>query len=196
MMFTGIIETVGKLIAIKTEGSSLHFEIESSISKSLKIDQSVSHNGVCLTVIDVKGTKHKVTAIEETLQRTNLGILRPGMPINLERSLPANGRFDGHIVQGHIDGTALCSSISENHGSWIFQFESEKFNSNLVVEKGSIGINGISLTCFDVGVSSFSLAVIPYTYENTNLNILKKGDQVNIEYDILGKYVSKILSSG
>jgi len=117
------------------------------------------------------------------------------MPINLERSLPANGRFDGHIVQGHIDGMALCSTISEKDGSWIFQFESEQFDSKLVVEKGSICLNGISLTCFDVGVSSFSLAVIPYTYENTNLNLLKTGDPVNIEYDILGKYVSKVLTS-
>ena len=195
-MFTGIIETVGKLNALETEGSSMHFEIESTISKSLKIDQSISHNGVCLTVIDTKGSKHRVTAIDETLKRTNLGNLRPGMPINLERSLPAKGRFDGHIVQGHIDGMALCSSISEKDGSWIFQFEFEKFDSKLVVEKGSICINGISLTCFDVGTSSFSAAVIPYTYKNTNLDLLKTGDPVNIEYDILGKYVSKILSSG
>ena len=193
-MFTGIIETVGKIKSIESEGNNLHFEIESSISDQLKIDQSVSHQGVCLTVTGIDGNAHRVTAVEETLSRSTLRNLKPGSRVNLERSMPANGRFDGHIVQGHVDAMVGCRSVGESDGSWIFVFESDHLNESLLVEKGSVCIDGVSLTCFDIAQDSFSVAVIPYTFENTCFSQYQAGDQVNIEYDILGKFVSKMLS--
>lgn len=195
-MFTGIIEEIGTLISIQKEGTNQIFEIESSISNELKIDQSVAHNGVCLTVTKVEKDKnrHFVTAIEETLQKTDLGKWTVGSKLNLERCMPANGRFDGHIVQGHVDQTAICTKISDENGSWRFYFEYED-QGNFTVQKGSICTNGISLTVVDSDThqatkkGSFSVAIIPYTYEHTNFHQLKVGDTINLEFDIVGKYM-------
>ncbi len=193
-MFTGIIEDSGKIVEITSEGSNKNFLVESSISPELKVDQSVSHNGVCLTVTEVDGNKHWVTAIEETLIKTNLGDLKEGDIMNLERCMIADGRFDGHVVQGHVDQIGECTGIKEAEGSWYFDFEFDANKGNITVEKGSICINGVSLTCFNSEKSTFTVAIIPYTFENTNFNRLKLGDKVNLEFDILGKYVQKILS--
>ena len=193
-MFTGIIESLGKIASIETEGSNYHFEIESDISSELREDQSVSHNGVCLTVVGVKKALHKVTAVKETLEKSNFKYLKPGDKVNLERSMPADGRFDGHIVQGHIDQVSTCKNITNQGGSWLMEFEFQSIDSNYIVEKGSVCLNGISLTCFDVSDNAFSVAIIPYTYENTNFNGLKPGNLVNIEFDIVGKYIAKIQS--
>lgn len=192
-MFTGIIEALGKVTAIETEGTNKHFDIKSSISDELKIDQSVAHNGVCLTVVAVKDGVHRVTAIKETLDKSNLGLLKPGAELNLERCMLNNGRFDGHIVQGHVDQTGKVKSIEEQEGSWLFTIEHEMIKGNVTVEKGSITINGISLTCFNSTDTSFMVAIIPYTYEHTNMKQLKQGDTVNLEFDIIGKYVEKLL---
>lgn len=194
-MFTGIIETVGTVKAIQTEGTNRHFQIESSISPELSIDQSVAHDGVCLTVTRVEGKQHWVTAVNETLDRSSLGGYSPGTAINLERCMVNNGRFDGHIVQGHVDTTARVSSITEKGGSWLFTFHYDQADGNVLVEKGSVTVNGISLTCFDTINNSFKVAIIPYTYEHTNLKKLKAGDRVNIEFDIIGKYVQRLLAS-
>jgi len=193
-MFTGIIEQQGKVKAIETEGSNVHFFIEAPMAKELQVDQSVAHNGVCLTTVDVTDDTYKVTAVDETLKKSNLGDVKPGDYVNLERSMASNGRFDGHIVQGHVDETATCTSIVAEDGSWLFFF---KLNNptNLIVEKGSIAINGISLTCFNVTPDTFTCAIIPYTYENTNFGRLQTGDRVNIEFDVVGKYVAKMLSA-
>lgn len=191
-MFTGIIETIGIVQAIKKEQSNLHFTISSSISQELKIDQSLAHNGVCLTIISLNGNTHTVTAIEETLKKTTLGTLKIGDAINLERCMPANGRFDGHIVQGHVDQTAICTHIENQHGSILFHFEYNAQTGNITVEKGSICINGISLTVVNSSVNSFSVCIIPYTLENTNMKHIKVGSLVNLEFDILGKYIAKI----
>lgn len=191
-MFTGIIETTGTVHAIETEGTNVHFYVRSSLGNELKIDQSLAHNGVCLTVVGLEGNEHKVTAVEETLKKSSLGSLIPGSVVNLERSMPNNGRFDGHIVQGHVDQIGKCVNISDEGGSWIFSFEFEP-GQNVLVEKGSICLDGISLTCFNVTRSSFSVAIIPYTFEHTNFGTMKVGDIVNLEFDIIGKYVRQLL---
>ena len=194
-MFTGIIESTGTVKNIISEDTNKHFVIEADIASELKIDQSVSHNGVCLTVVAVNNYQYTVTAIEETLKRTNLNELTIGSTINLERCMPANGRFDGHIVQGHVDDTAQCVSIEDYKGSWLFTFQlkNNQYN-NLIVDKGSICINGISLTVVECKANQFSVAVIPYTYTHTNLHKIKPKDNVNIELDIVGKYIAKMLS--
>ena len=193
-MFTGIVEQQGKITAIETEGNNVHFFVEAPMAKELQVDQSVSHNGVCLTTVDIDKNVYKVTAVDETLKKSNLGNLKPGDYVNLERSMISNGRFDGHIVQGHVDETATCLEIKEEDGSWLFFFELAK-PTNLIVEKGSVSINGISLTCFDVSAKQFTCAIIPYTFEHTNFGTLKAGDKVNIEFDIVGKYVAKMLEA-
>ena len=194
-MFTGIIETCGLLTDISPERGNLHFTIESEISPELKIDQSVSHNGVCLTVINVNGSKHVVTAIEETLLKSNLDSLRVGDFLNLERCMQMNGRLDGHIVQGHVDQTAICIDVRELSGSWEYTFDYDPAAGNVTVEKGSICVNGISLTVINSLENSFSVAIIPYTFEHTNMQYLKNGDTVNLEFDIIGKYVARLIES-
>ncbi|MCF6351445.1 MAG: riboflavin synthase [Cyclobacteriaceae bacterium] len=191
-MFTGIIEATGAVSAIETDGGNVHFFIRSEITPELKIDQSVAHNGVCLTVVEIKNDIYKVTAIQETMDKTNLGKLKPGDMVNLERSMASHGRFDGHVVQGHVDQVAICNSVTEQDGSYVFNFEVPS-GTNLIVEKGSICINGISLTCFNVADTSFEVAIIPFTYEHTNINKVEAGTPVNIEFDILGKYVQKMM---
>ncbi|ELR70903.1 Riboflavin synthase [Fulvivirga imtechensis AK7] len=192
-MFTGIIEALGTVKTIKTEGSNRHFEIESAISDQLKIDQSIAHNGVCLTVTAANDKRHWVTAIDETLKKSNLGDFKPGTQVNLERCMLNNGRFDGHIVQGHVDQVAVCKSIKEEEGSWIIDFEYDPTSGNVTVEKGSVTINGISLTCFNSRANGFSVGIIPYTFEHTTMHQLKVGDKVNLEFDIIGKYVQRLL---
>lgn len=194
-MFTGIIEDMGRIVAIRPEGSNLHFEIQSRLAPELKIDQSVAHNGVCLTVVSVSPERYIVTAIDETLQKTSLGQLKEGDFINLERCLPANGRFDGHFVQGHVDETGICTAKQELDGSWLFDFEYSPQSANITVEKGSITINGVSLTCFSSGENSFRVAIIPYTYEHTNFGYLAPGQKVNLEFDVIGKYLQKIIKN-
>lgn len=193
-MFTGIIETIGTLSAVEAHGTNLSFWINSPLFASLKIDQSLSHNGVCLTIEELKDNQHKVTAIAETLLKTNLGKLKTGDPINLERCMQMNGRIDGHIVQGHVDTTAICSSVIEKDGSWEYQFTIDDKFASLIIEKGSITVNGISLTLFNISSSSFTVAIIPYTFEHTNMHRLTEGDVVNIEFDMIGKYVNRIQS--
>jgi len=183
----------GKITNIVKEGSNLHFEISADISPDTYIDQSISHNGVCLTVVKTTHVTHTVTAIKETIDKTNLGSWKIGDEINLERSLMANSRVDGHFVQGHVDTTAKCTKILAEEGSWYFHFELENLYMNLIVPKGSISINGVSLTVVNVGLNSFSVAIIPYTYEHTNFKQIKQGDAVNIEFDILGKYIINYL---
>jgi riboflavin synthase len=192
-MFTGIIEAIGRVVSVSEEGSNHHFCIQSPISHELKPDQSVSHDGVCLTVTKVDGGKHWVTAIDETLKKSALGKLKTNSIVNLERSMIANGRFDGHVVQGHIDQTGMCVGVEDARGSWIFRFEYDDATGNVTVEKGSIAVNGVSLTCFDSKPGGFSVAIIPYTYEHTNFHRLKAGDAVNLEFDIIGKYVKRLL---
>ena len=193
-MFTGIIESLGELVAITPEGSNRHLDVRSSLSHELRVDQSVSHNGVCLTVTNISGDTYRVTAIDETLQKSNLGLLKPGDPVNLERCMPAHGRFDGHIVQGHVDQTGTCQEVREQDGSWLFTFTFQPTDeAYLVVEKGSITINGVSLTCFNAHDEGFTVAIIPYTYEHTNFHCLQPSDTVNLEFDILGKYIQRIL---
>jgi riboflavin synthase len=193
-MFTGIIETLAKLEKIEKEYSNIHFTFSSPITNELKIDQSVAHNGVCLTVVKIEGMNYTVTAIDETLQKTNLGELKTGSLVNLERCMPANGRFDGHIVQGHVDTRAICKQVNDLKGSWEFVFEHAKNKHFVTVEKGSITINGVSLTVVQSTETGFSVCIIPYTYEHTNFKDLQPGSSVNIEFDIIGKYVSKLLS--
>ncbi len=192
-MFTGIVEVLGSVSQIQTDGTNVHFVIKSSFSHELDIDQSVSHNGVCLTVTKVHRDTHVVTAIDETLQKSNLGSLKEGDSVNLERCMIANSRFDGHIVQGHVDQTGIVKSIEEVGGSWLFNFEYDSAQGNVTVEKGSICVNGVSLTCFNSTQNGFTVAIIPYTYQHTNFNTLIKGDSVNLEFDIIGKYVKKLL---
>lgn len=193
-MFTGIIETLGHVTKIEVEQSNVHYYISSSLAPDLKIDQSVAHNGVCLTVVEIYNGTHKVTAIDETLQKTNLKDLKVGDIVNLERCTQANGRFDGHIVQGHVDQIATCINKEDHDGSWIFTFQYDASSNNITVEKGSITINGISLTVVNSQEDSFSVAIIPYTIEHTNLKQVEVGTQVNLEFDIIGKYVSKIMA--
>ena len=192
-MFTGIIETLGIVTKQENEGSNLHITVNSSFAKKLKIDQSVAHNGVCLTVVAIDEDTYSVTAIEETLQKTNLNILKIGCLVNLERAMIMGSRLDGHIVQGHIDQTGICIDIEKKDGSWIFTFEYDSASNNLTIEKGSITIDGTSLTVINSGKNSFSVAIIPYTYENTRFNTYKIGDIVNLEFDVIGKYVTKMM---
>ncbi|WP_140938468.1 riboflavin synthase [Sphingobacterium lumbrici] len=193
-MFTGIIETLGVVKKIEREQTNIHLYIESSISRELKIDQSVAHNGVCLTVVALDDTTHQVTAIDETLSKTNLKSLKEGDLMNIERCTQANGRFDGHIVQGHVDQTAICIEKEDQDGSWLFTFQYDSSKSNITVEKGSVTVNGISLTVVNSKADRFSVAIIPYTIEHTNLKQVEVGSEVNIEFDIVGKYVSKIMA--
>lgn len=194
-MFTGIIETIGKVKNIEKENSNLHFTIESSISDLLKVDQSISHNGVCLTVTASADGEHMVTAIQETLTKTNLDMIQIGDVLNLERCTLVGSRLDGHIVQGHVDQVAICTSIKDVNGSWLFTFQYDSNVGNVTVEKGSIAVNGISLTVVDSGINTFSVAIIPYTYENTSMRTIKVGDSVNLEFDIIGKYVARLMSA-
>lgn len=192
-MFTGIIENTGTVLEVLSSGTNKTFWIASPLTAELKIDQSLCHNGVCLTVEEVTNGRHRVTAIAETLQKTNLGQWIPGSIINLERSMPMNGRLDGHIVQGHADAVAECVEVIEKNGSWEYTFKFPAAFSALVIEKGSISLNGISLTVFNVSESNFTVAIIPYTYNNTNIKDVKKGNLVNVEFDILGKYVQRMM---
>jgi len=192
-MFTGIIEALGKIISIHEEGSNRRFIIESKISSELKIDQSISHDGVCLTVVNVSENQHEVIAVDETLKRSGLGKKKIDDLLNLERSLMMNGRIDGHIVQGHVDDVAVCKKIKSQDGSWLFEFRYDEKNSPLLVDKGSVCINGVSLTVMKPSKKKFSVAIIPYTFENTNFHLMKEDDEVNIEFDIIGKYVSRIM---
>ena len=188
-MFTGIIESIGRIIKIKREEKNLRFTIQCSFANELKVDQSVSHNGVCLTVVSIQGNEYDVIAIDETLKRTNFFMLKEGDEVNLERCTKVGDRLDGHIVQGHIDTVAKVVNIVSQQGSWLMYFNYDK-QENITVEKGSICVNGISLTVVESGEDNFSVAIIPYTYEYTNFKKLKVGDLVNIEFDIIGKYIS------
>jgi riboflavin synthase len=192
-MFTGIIEAVGEVTSIQRNNSNVDFQIKSPVSKELKVDQSISHDGVCLTVTRVEGDIHYVTAIEETIKKSNLGQIDIGTKLNLERCMISNGRFDGHIVQGHIDQTAIVTAIEDQKGSWIFTFQYDPSIGNVTVEKGSIAVNGVSLTCFDSTPSTFKVAIIPYTFEHTNFHQLRVGHTVNLEFDIIGKYVKRLM---
>jgi len=193
-MFTGIIETLGTVTRITEEGTNLHFTIHSGLSNELKIDQSISHNGVCLTVVSLTEDTHTVTAIEETLQKTNLQHLKTGSKVNLERCMQMNARLDGHIVQGHVDQTAVCLLVKQLDGSWEYRFKYDSTKGNVTVEKGSVCVNGISLTVVNSAEDEFSVFIIPYTHEHTNLHEVKPGDTVNLEFDIIGKYVARLLS--
>jgi len=192
-MFTGIIEGLGEVITIEQEGENVHFSIKSSFTDELKIDQSLAHNGVCLTVVAIDGEEYIVTAIKETLNKSSLGELQIGSQVNLERAMLANGRFDGHVAQGHVDQTATCKSITEEGGSWTFTFEYEPTHGNITVEKGSITVNGVSLTVVNSQDNQFSVCIIPFTKENTTFNTLKEGDKINLEFDVIGKYVAKLM---
>lgn len=192
-MFTGIIEDVAVVTDLKKELNNLHISIQSRITSELKIDQSVAHNGVCLTVVEINNDEYTVTAINETLEKTNLETLKINDKVNLERAMKLGDRLDGHIVQGHVDQTAVCTNIEEENGSWIFTFNYDSKLNNITIEKGSITINGTSLTVVNSKKESFSVAIIPYTYEHTNFNTFKIGTVVNLEFDVLGKYVTKLL---
>jgi riboflavin synthase len=190
-MFTGIVESLGEIVDINEELDNIHFTVRSEISPELKIDQSLSHSGVCLTVVDIEKNCHTVTAVKETLDKSALKNLKKGDVFNLERAMKLGGRLDGHLVQGHVDDIAKCVDVKMNEGSWIFTFSfNEKFK-NLIIEKGSICINGVSLTVFNVTNNSFDVTIIPYTYDNTNFNKINIGDIVNIEYDMIGKYLAR-----
>ena len=191
-MFTGIIETLGKVTHLVTEKDNLHITIESEITHELKIDQSVAHNGVCLTVVAIDNNQYTVTAIKETLDKTNIGDLNIDAIINLERAMKLGERLDGHIVQGHVDQTATCTSVKETEGSWLFTFEYDSKLNNVTIEKGSITVNGVSLTVVNSKKNSFSVAIIPYTYEHTNFKNFKVGTTVNLEFDVIGKYVKRL----
>ena len=190
-MFTGIIESLGKVTNVKVDRGNIDFTIQSEISNELKIDQSVSHNGVCLTVTETTENTHTVTAVKETLEKSSLGSFSVDDLINLERAMKLGERLDGHLVQGHVDGVAKCIGVSVNDGSWIYKFEFDIKNEMLLIEKGSICINGVSLTVFDVAENTFKVTIIPYTYENTQFKKLKEGDIVNIEFDMIGKYLAR-----
>jgi len=193
-MFTGIIETLARLEKTEKEGGNLHLTFSCPFTQELKVDQSVAHNGVCLTVVGIQGPNYTVTAIEETLNRTTLGTLLHGEWVNLERCMPANGRFDGHVVQGHIDATAVCKALRELNGSWEFEFEYPASTKHITVDKGSITVNGVSLTVVEPTANTFRVCIIPYTFEHTNFKTLKPGSKVNLEFDIIGKYVAKLLT--
>lgn len=191
-MFTGIIEETGEITALKPENGNLHINVKAEIASELKVDQSVAHNGVCLTVVNIHGKEYTVTAIQETLDKSNLGDLKVGGIVNLERGMKLGARLDGHIVQGHVDQTAVCKNVLEKEGSWEFTFEYDPELQNITIEKGSITVNGVSLTVVNSKRNEFSVAIIPYTYENTTFKNLKKGDRVNLEFDVIGKYVKRL----
>lgn len=194
-MFSGIVEETAKVVKLEKEGTNLHITLTCSFADELNIDQSVSHNGVCLTVVNVdKANKtYTVTAIEETLKKSNLGLLQAGDEVNIERSMKPDSFLDGHLVQGHVDQTATCTQVEERDGSWYYTFEYDPSTGNITVEKGSIAVNGVSLTVVNSQTGSFQVAIIPYTYEITNFHNIKEGTIVNLEFDILGKYIQKIL---
>lgn len=191
-MFTGIIETLGKITKIEKEQDNLHITVNSNITSELKIDQSIAHNGICLTVVAIENESYTVTAISETIKKTNIGNWHTGEEVNLERAMKLGDRLDGHIVQGHVDQTAICKNIENENGSWVFTFEYDKSLNNITIEKGSITINGTSLTVVNSKENEFSVAIIPYTYEHTNFKHFKIGTIVNLEFDVVGKYVKKI----
>ncbi len=193
-MFSGIIEALGEITNLRKELNNLHITVKSSFTHALKVDQSVAHNGVCLTVVNVSGDEYTVTAIDETLQKSNLGKLSIGDKINLERCMKLGDRLDGHIVQGHVDQTGTCTNVQETNGSWMFTFEYDLGFNNLTVEKGSISINGVSLTVVNSKQNTFSVCIIPYTYEHTNFHAFQIGTIVNLEFDIVGKYISKMMA--
>jgi len=194
-MFTGIIETIGQVIEAKGVDGNTHFKIESPIGPELKVDQSVSHDGVCLTIVKAENLCHWVVAINETLQKSNLSSVKAGDKINLERCMMNNGRFDGHIVQGHVDQTGIVKAKENANGSWLYTIEYDPSRGNLTVEKGSVAVNGVSLTCFESRDAEFTVAIIPYTYEHTNFHHLSVGSTVNLEFDIIGKYVRRLLQA-
>lgn len=194
-MFTGIIETLGHIKNLKIKGGNLDITVETPLSKELKIDQSVAHNGVCLTVVERTDNDYTVTAIAETLKKTNLGELKIDEIVNLERAMILGTRLDGHIVQGHVDQTGICKGINEENGSWVFSFEYDAAKGNPTIEKGSITIDGTSLTVVNSGTNTFDVAIIPYTYEHTRFNTYKVGTIVNLEFDVIGKYVAKLMST-
>ncbi|XMO87986.1 riboflavin synthase [Algibacter sp. AS12] len=193
-MFTGIIENIGVVSDLKTELENLHITIKSTITPELKIDQSVAHNGVCLTVVKTNNDEYTVTAIKETLDKTSIGTLKVNDKVNLERAMKLGDRLDGHIVQGHVDQTAECIDIKEENGSWVFTFKYDSTLNNITIEKGSITVNGTSLTVVNSKKDTFSVAIIPFTYEHTNFNTFKIGTLVNLEFDVLGKYVAKLVN--
>ena len=190
-MFTGIVESLGEITNINLDQGNVDFTVKSDISNELKIDQSVSHSGVCLTVVDINNGSHTVTAVKETLDKSSLKNFKLGDSVNLERAMKLGDRLDGHMVQGHVDGVAKCLEVNLNQGSWIYKFEFDKSNESLLIEKGSICINGVSLTVFNIVDNKFDVTIIPYTYENTSFKELKKEDLVNIEFDMIGKYLSR-----
>ncbi|NND80404.1 MAG: riboflavin synthase [Maribacter sp.] len=192
-MFTGIIESLGEVQQLEREGGNLHISINSPLTQELKIDQSIAHNGVCLTVVSIDDSSYTVTAIDETLQKTNLGELRVGDQVNLERAMVLGSRLDGHIVQGHVDQTGKCIGVVEMDGSWFFTFEYDASQHNATIEKGSITIDGVSLTVVDSGTNTFGVAIIPYTFENTRFNSYTIGSTVNLEFDVIGKYVARLM---
>lgn len=191
-MFTGIIETLGTVEEIRKDNDNLHITVSASITPELKIDQSVSHNGVCLTVVAIKNDKYTVTAIRETLEKTNLKEWKEGDFVNLERGMKLGDRLDGHIVQGHVDQTAVCKNVTEANGSWYYTFEYDSNLNNITIEKGSITVNGVSLTVVNSKANEFSVAIIPYTYEHTNFKNISQGTIVNLEFDVIGKYVTRL----
>ncbi len=192
-MFSGIVETTAKIVAIREEGGNRHFTLECPFAPELKIDQSVAHNGVCLTVVAIDGLRYTVTAIRETLIKSNLGGLAVGDLVNLERSMRPDALLDGHIVQGHVDQTAQCTAIAEADGSWYYTFEYDPSQGNVTVEKGSVAVNGVSLTVVDSREGSFRVAIIPYTHEHTNFHTFRVGTTVNLEFDIVGKYIARLM---
>ena len=194
-MFTGIIEDLGILKKIEKEKGNINLYFKSKLTQELKIDQSLSHNGVCLTVVSIDNDIYKVTAVKETLDKSNLGELKVNSIVNIERAMKSNARLDGHYVQGHVDQTAKCLNVKEADGSWYYEFEYDNTSNNITIEKGSIAVNGVSLTVVDSKLNGFSVAVIPYTYNNTNFKKIQTGDAVNIEFDMIGKYISKLLSN-
>lgn len=193
-MFTGIIEDLGRVSNLKKEQENLHITIKSAFTSELKIDQSVAHNGVCLTVVEINEDEYTVTAIKETLDKSNIGHLKINELVNLERAMKLGDRLDGHIVQGHVDQTAICTSIKSQNGSWEYTFEYDSSLNNITIEKGSITVNGVSLTVVNSGINSFGVTIIPFTYEHTNFKLLKVNSLVNLEFDVLGKYVQRLLT--
>ncbi len=194
-MFTGIIEDLGTITSLNKEKGNLHLRVQSKLTPELKVDQSVSHNGVCLTVVHKDHESYTVTAIQETLDKTNLNVLKEGAAVNLERAMIMGARLDGHIVQGHVDQIGKCTAVKEDNGSWRYYFTYDTSQGNLTIEKGSITINGVSLTVNDSKKDSFSVAIIPYTYENTGFKNISKGDKVNLEFDVIGKYVKRFTAN-
>lgn len=193
-MFTGIIEAIGEIKSITKEGDNLSITVSSKLAPELKIDQSLSHNGVCLTVVDIQDGSYTVTAIRETIEKSNMGFLRVGDIINLERAMKLGDRLDGHMVQGHVDQTGNCTNVTEANGSWYYAFQYDSSLGNLTIEKGSITINGVSLTVVNSKEDEFQVAIIPYTYHNTNFKNINRGTVVNLEFDVIGKYISKLMT--